>query len=104
MFLVQGVGEICGAANCEFWVLDASYRILLEKSTQSYEILPETHNGRPYILTSMHGSAADSSLSYWQFQGQRYVRLRCAEALYADAEGNMFQKPRIAQRVCGTGG
>lgn len=94
MFLVQGVGDICGAANCDFWVLDTKHHILLEKVTQTYSILPQIHNGRPDIFTSMHGSATDSSLSYWQFQGRRYVRIHCAELSYGDADGNIFNKPK----------
>lgn len=104
LFLVQGVGNICGASDCEFWVLNSDYRILLEKVTQSFKLQSGTHNGPPDIVTSMHGSAFESSVSYWRFQGKRYVRVACADAVYGDADGNIFKKPHILLHSCGRRG
>jgi hypothetical protein len=104
LFLVQGVGEGCGASNCTFWVLNSDYRILLEKVTQAFQLQTSTHNGLPDIVTSMHGSVDESSLSYWQFQGKRYARVACADAVYADADGNTYKRPHISPHPCGTGG
>lgn len=104
LFLVQGVGNICGAANCEFWVLDSNYKILLEKVTQVYKLQSTTHIGLPDILTSMHGSAFESGLSYWQFQGKRYKGIACADSTYLDRDGSELKKPRVTHRPCGTGG
>lgn len=107
IFLVQGIyriGGICGANNCEFWILSNDYRILLEKVTQKFKLQASTHNGLPDIVTSMHGSAFNSGLSYWRFQGKHYVRIACADAEYGDADGNYFKNPHISLYPCGTGG
>jgi hypothetical protein len=107
IFLVQGVyriGGICGANNCDLWVLNSDFKILLEKVIQMYKLQSSTHDGLPDIVTSMHASAFESSLSYWRFQSGRYVRVACADGVYADADGNVFQKPHISPHPCGTGG
>jgi hypothetical protein len=107
IFLVQGVyrmGGICGANNCEFWILSSDYTVLLEKVTQMYKLQSSTHNGLPDIVTSMHGSAFESGLSYWRFQGKHYVRVACADSVYGDADGNAFKNPHISPLPCGAGG
>ena len=104
LFLVQGVGAICGANNCDFWILDGNYKVLLQKVTQSFEFQPTTHNGLPDIVTSMHGSVFSSSLSFWRFNGRRYVRSACADIEYGDSDGNQYKKPRISHQRCGTRG
>jgi hypothetical protein len=100
LFLVQGVGDICGANNCAFWILDANYRILLYKTTQSFKFLSISHGDLPDLITSMHGSVDRSDLIYWRFNSDRYVRIACAEAVYADPDGNEYKQPHITQRHC----
>jgi hypothetical protein len=107
IFLVQGVyriGGICGANNCSFLVLSSDYKVLLSKVAQMYKLQSTTHHGLPDIITTMHGSATDSGLSYWQFQGTRYMRIACADALYGDADGNEYKIPHITPHPCRTGG
>jgi hypothetical protein len=107
IFLVQGIyriGGICGANNCAFWILGSDYKVVLEKVTQTFKLQATHHGGLPDIITSMHGSAIDSSLSYWEFKGQRYARVACADVVYGDDDGNDFKKPHISPHPCGTGG
>jgi hypothetical protein len=107
VFLVQGIyriGGICGANNCAFWILGNDYKVLLTKVTQTFKLQSTYHSGLPDVITSMHGSAFESSLSYWQFQGQRYVRVSCADAVYGDTDGNVFKTAHISPHRCGTGG
>lgn len=104
LFLVQGVGSICGANNCDFWILDEHYKVLLQKVTQSFELQPTVHNGLPDVVTSMHGSAFSSSLSYWKFNGRRYLRSACAGVVYGDLDGKPYKKPHISMQRCGTRG
>jgi hypothetical protein len=106
IFVVEGIGDrFCsGDGNCEFWILSSDYQVLLEKVAQSFRLQPTTHHRLPDILTSMHGSAFESSLSYWRMRGNRYVRVSCVDVLYADADGNSLKNPRISSRRCGTGG
>jgi hypothetical protein len=102
IFLVQSVdSEWCGAAgNCPFLVLSSDYKILLEKVTQTFKLLSTLHDGLPDIITSMHFSSTEYSLTRWQFNGQRYQRAGCADALYADADGNEFKQPHITPADC----
>jgi hypothetical protein len=107
IFLVQGVyriGGICGANNCEFWILSSKYDILLRKVIQGFELQSRSHDGFPDLMTTMEGGAFDSSLSYWRFLGKRYVRTNCADAVYGDADGNIFKKAHITPHPCGTAG
>jgi hypothetical protein len=109
IFLVQGINSssestFCGNANCEFWILSSNYKVLMENVTQTYKLLSTMHHGLPDIITSMHGSAYDSGLSYWRFQGKHYVRVTCADAEYGDWDGNFYRKPHISPHPCGTGG
>jgi len=107
IFLVQSVYSPmwCGAAsNCAFWILSSDYKVLLSKVTQSFKLQASMHHGHPDILTYMHGSATEASLSYWQFQGRRYVRVACADAEYGDGDGYIYKKPHISPHPCGTGG
>jgi len=104
IFLVQGQGDICGANNCAFWILTSDYKILLDKVTQTFKLQSSVHGGLPDIVTSMHDSAFESVLSYWRFQGKRYVRIACAEVAYSDHDGNAYKTPHISTRPCGTGG
>jgi hypothetical protein len=109
IFIVQAVGFEDGwcspTGNCSFWVLSGDYRILLEKVTQTFKLLANVHGGLPDVMTSMHGSAFESGLSYWRFQGKHYVRVACADAVYRDADGNLFKEPHISPYPCvGKGG
>jgi hypothetical protein len=107
IFLVQGVyriGGICGANNCEFWILSGDYRILLEKVIQAFKLRSSIHGGLPDVFTSREDGAFESGLSYWRFNGKRYVRIVCADAVYGDADGHTFDKPHISSYPCGTGG
>lgn len=104
LFLVQGIGSICGASNCDFWILDVNYKVLLHKVTQSFELQPTVHNGLPDVVTSMHGSAFSSSLSYWKFNGRRYLRSACADVVYGDSDGKLYKKPHISVQRCGAQG
>jgi hypothetical protein len=107
IFLVQSVYSPmwCGvASNCAFWVLSSDYKVLLSKVTQRYALQASMHHGYPDILTYMHSSATEGDLSYWQYQGTRYVRVACADAEYEDAGGNVYKKPHISPHSCGRGG
>lgn len=108
IFLVQGKQypgtTLFGNVNCKFWILSSNYKVLLKKVIETYKLQSTMHHGLPDIITSMHGSAFDSGLSYWRFHGTHYVRVACADAVYGDAEGNNFKNTHISPHPCGTGG
>ena len=104
LFFVRAAGDAsCGGdGNCQFWILSSDYRVLLEKVTETFSIRPTMHDGLPDIITYQHFSADEGDLIYWQMKGSRYVRVSCADAIYADADGNAFKSPRISPYQCGT--
>jgi hypothetical protein len=101
-FAIQGLGPIlCGATgNCEFWVFDAAHQILLETSAQGFKLLPETHSGRPDLLTTMHDSAFEADAARWQFDGRRYRQSSCATIDFGDPYGKTYPQPRVTPHPC----
>ena len=79
---VHGIGVgICGAANCPTWIhskVGTGYQLLLDAgSIQRVEPQRTFTNGYRDIMTSIHGSAWDSDLTLYKFDGKQYQRVRC---------------------------
>jgi hypothetical protein len=70
----------CGATgNCLFFVLDSHNDPLLSGvSAQQFTILSTEHHGLPDIQLGTHISALQTSQDWYQFDGQKYKRTRCA--------------------------
>ena len=103
VLVVQGVGNFfCGGSgNCTFAVMDEHYTIVLKTIAQQFEVQQVTHHGRPDIVTSMHGSAVDSELNVWHFNGKSYERAACADVAHGDLETNRaYARPRVTEHPC----
>jgi hypothetical protein len=107
LFLVQGVGtnfNCSPTGNCSFWILSSYYRILRKTIAQTAKVQSSSHYGLPDVITAMHGSAFESDLSLWQFNGKLYLRAGCATAAFGDASGDgdptWYDHPRITPRAC----
>ena len=106
LFLVQGVGtpfNCSPTGNCGFWILSSGYRVLRETIAQTAKVQWSAHDGLPDVITAMHGSAFESDLTRWQFNGKLYLRSGCAAATFGDALGDhatWYDHPHIAPRVC----
>lgn len=101
IFLVQGLGNDCGASgNCTSWVLSSDYKILLKTIAQMFKVESSLHADLPDILTTTHGSAYAGDLQQWQFNGTLYRRVACATYSYQDSFGDTLRKPRITTRSC----
>src|SRR5687767_11279057 len=79
---VHGIGpSICGAANCVTWIFRkavSGYQMLLDAGTiQQIEPQKTITNGYRDIIASMHGSAWDSGLTLYKFDGKQYQQAGC---------------------------
>jgi hypothetical protein len=105
---VHEIGSICGAANCVTWIhrkAGACYQLLLDAGTIQ-DIQPQktfTHDYRD-IMTSTHGSAWDSGLELYKFDGKQYrrVAMLLPYISYKDKRGNYreWKRPRITRAKC----
>jgi hypothetical protein len=99
--LVQSYGiELCGAVgNCAVWALDKDNRLVLESGGIGIQILKTLHHGYPSILMFGHMSASQTYMTWYSFNGNQYVRVKCAVQTYSDrAQTN--SPPRIDLRPC----
>jgi hypothetical protein len=102
-FVIQGYGsELCSpTGNCSLWVFDAQHNVLLRNIiAQQYRYLPQVHDGRSDLLTTMHGSAFESDITIWRFDGHRYRKSSCAGVTYGDIDGTVYKRPRIKPEKC----
>lgn len=89
--------------NCPFWILRHErdgYRVILDAdSTQTFTIQPTRTNGFNDIVLGMHGSAFDSQLTLFKFDGSSYADAGCYHATWGivDKDGTWhdLKEPRI---------
>ncbi len=103
----QGSGEdVCSpTGNCSFWILRHGrngYRVILDGgSAQTFTIQSTRTNDFSDIVLGMHGSATDTTLTLYKFDGSRYKDAGCWEANWAalDKDGNWreLKEPRVTQ-------
>jgi hypothetical protein len=107
---VHGIGPmICGAANCVAWIFrktGSEYQMLLNAgSIQQVEPQKTITNGYRDIIASMHGSAWDSDLTLYKFNGRQYQRAKCffRTYRYKDKRGRFREtrRPIITRVECG---
>lgn len=104
---VQASGqELCSpTGNCTIWIVDLRHRRILLRggAVQTFAIDRSSTGALPDIITGMHGSATESDVTRWHFDGSRYERSECATTEYADADGNHLPHPRITPHPCNEG-
>jgi hypothetical protein len=92
--IVQGVGpcQCSPTGNCSFWVYQQSangYRLLLRRgAVQAFSIEDTRSHGYRDIVTAMHGSAFESGLTVFKFDGTRYQRRECWNMSYPEPDSN----------------
>jgi len=106
--VVHGLGHICGAANCMTWLYRKAgrgYELLLDAGTIN-RIEPQKSFTKGYrdIMAVMHGSAYDSDLKLYKFDGHVYRRKGCFYRTdqTRDQDGTMreLKKPKITRTRC----
>lgn len=106
VIVAQGGGEKSGCSatgNCPFWVLRRGargYTVLLEAQAQTFTIQPTKTNGLYDIVLSLHGSAFESQLTEYKFDGTKYAEGGCYLAswryLGRDDEYHDSRVPRLS--------
>ena len=97
--LVRGaITEFCGGVgNCMFWVMQKrgrGYKILIsasdyvDRSDMGGQILRKSSKGYSDILLKGHFSAAETSFSYYKFDGRRYRESKCLYELPVSYNGD----------------
>lgn len=94
--------------NCPFWILrherDGYHAILHADSAQTFTIQPNRTHGHNDIVVGMHGSAFESMLTLYKYNGSIYKDVACYNATWQviDKSGNVhdLKEPRITP--CGS--
>ena len=88
--VVHGIEDICGANNCAYWVYRKTangYQLILDAGSINHIELKNTFtNSYRDLVTAMHGSAFDSGLAVYKFDGKRYQLKECFQRYYANYE------------------
>jgi hypothetical protein len=106
---VHGMHSVCGASNCLAWIYRRTgpgYERLLDAGgIQDVEVRSAVSRGYRDVVTSQHGSAWDSELRRYKFDGRRYRPVECLLQTYhyLDARGRSHEltRPRITRVRCG---
>ena len=108
--VVQGLNKyLCSpTGNCSYWVYrktENGYEKLLQASdVQQYYFQKSFSNEHRDIMTAMHGSAWDSDLSVYKFDGTQYRLKECMSRSYSylDKQGRVREtsKPIIKPIKC----
>lgn len=109
-FIVRGINQICGANNCHHWIYrkaGGGYRLLLYAGfVQQIEPQRGATKGFRDLIASMHGSASDSDLTLYKFDGKRYRRAACFFRTYRYRDGSgRFRdrrRPLVTRTKCET--
>jgi hypothetical protein len=107
---VHGLGiRLCGAANCPTWIFqkdEDGYRLLLDVGSIN-RIEPQGSYTKGYrdLMAVLHGSAWESDLTLYKFDGEGYRRDSCyfRTYQYEDEHGTLreWKKPRVTRVECG---
>jgi len=96
--------EECGATgNCSLWVFtfkNGRYRPILNGVARSITVQPSTANGYHDVVLAMHSSAFASELGLFRFDGTKYRKSGCYEALWSvlgkDGEYHELKEPTVS--------
>jgi hypothetical protein len=109
-FVVRGLDKyLCTVTgNCSFWVYHQTkkgYEKLLEASdVQQYSFRGAASNGYRDLITFIHDSAFESSLSVYKFDGEQYQLAECGGRSYSyiDKDGHfrIRKHPLITLAKC----
>jgi hypothetical protein len=90
--------------NCPYWIFRKAadgYEKEIEGSAQAVDI-QRGQSQFPEVLSRQHGSATDSELRLYQFDGDRYRLTKCMDQNYSDPDNieHILDKPIITEIQC----
>jgi len=83
--------------NCSILVLrpaQGRYRVVLDGIGQTYTIKQARTKGFRNVELSMHGSATESTIKAYKFNGSKYLRASCYNVIFAASDGTELDRPR----------
>lgn len=108
--LVQGSAVcMCGATgNCDFWLFDEDWNgirlVLKTTAIQSFDFEKSISHGYFDLILGSHDSASERYLQQFQFDGNRYRRVGCAQLNYMDYNTmKALKTPSLGLTPCGEG-
>ena len=106
LVVAQAAGEKSGCSptgNCPFWLFQSvrgDYVLLLAGEAQTFTIQTTKNNGMPDIVLGRHGSAFESELIVYKFDGNKYAAGPCYLATRRDVKtARKYREPHL--RYCG---
>jgi hypothetical protein len=106
---VHGLGiKVCGAANCATWVYQKAaggYRLLLDAgNVNRIELQRSYTKGYRDLMVVVHGSAWESNLILYKFDGEEYQQDSCflRTDRYEDSHGSLreLKRPKVSRIDC----
>jgi hypothetical protein len=86
------------SGNCSILVLrpvKSGYRVVLDGIGQRCTLKRARTKGLLNLELSMHGSATESTIKTYKFDGSRYFRAGCYNMIFAASDGTELNRPRI---------
>lgn len=104
--LITGHGQfLCSpTGNCPYWIFRKTadrYEQEIEGSAQTVSV-ETSKSSFPEVVTRQHGSAFDSELRLYQFDGTRYLLTKCTIESYSDPNDpdHTLDKPIVTEIHC----
>lgn len=105
---VRGINAVCQINNCVTWIYrraGSSYqRLLTAGSIEDVEPQSTFSHGYRDLITVHHGSAWNSDLTLYKFDGREYRRSACFARTYRYLDTrdrpHELKHPRITSRTC----
>jgi hypothetical protein len=95
--VIKGKECLCSpTGNCSFWIYrrgGSGYHELLEaEGVHRYHFLSSRSHGYRDLVASMHGSAYDSTVFLFRFDGKRYRLRECYERSYHEIDSKGIEQ------------
>lgn len=103
--LVHGINDICGPYWCTHRVYrktGAGYQLLFEDDVADLQPQKTYTNGYRDIMTERHGSASESELTLYKFDGKVYTRRACfmREYRHREERRGVDRRPKVTRVKC----
>jgi len=98
--VAQGMKDCSPTGNCPLWIFEKDgkgYRLILKCHGQAFTIQPTKTNGYHDIVVATHGSATQSGLKEYRYEGGLYRDVGCYNAEWQVLEGKELRELKEPQ-------